>query len=197
MVRETLIFVGGMITGACVMYLFESNKKAENEDNRDISSDDAIRGMSADELKDYYIQGLIDLGYPVEQRVEEEPKGTIVNPVDDEDVDDVYDDYADEDEEEDEGPIEDNPDTYYIPVSEFGKNVNYECIYWDVDTDGDCTDEEGDSLPKTSFDLIKPYTIKDILNKANEEDVKTLYLRNESHNLDIEISFDNPEETNI
>lgn len=120
--KAALIFAAGAGVGAGVTYLIMKDRTlvelSDSERDEMIGREtqkDAIT-MSADELRDFYIQGLKDLGFGIEERFdddEDEYTGTSrVNPLDEEEEE--YEDNSDP------APIDPNPFPYEISTAEFG-----------------------------------------------------------------------------
>lgn len=120
--KVALIFAAGAGVGAGVTYLIMKDRipvvLSDSERDEIIGREtqkDAIT-MSAEELRDFYIQGLKDLGFGIEERFdddEDEYTGTSrVNPLDEEEEE--YEDDSDP------APIDPNPFPYEISTAEFG-----------------------------------------------------------------------------
>ena len=73
-----LIFLLGAAAGSVVTYFLTSDKKEDRK--KDISFKDADH-MSEEDLKEYYLEGLRDLGFGIEERFVDEGSGEKVNPV--------------------------------------------------------------------------------------------------------------------
>lgn len=200
--KKLLIFAAGMVVGAAVgttvtvlAYQKEKKKWAEKseEEPKKPTYEDAV-STSPEELVDYYIQQLIDLGIAVDREeieYEECDDGTIretsrkrkslVNPVEDDEEDE-----DDEDNSENEYyPIEANPNPYEIVEREFGNQEFYdsETLIW---YRGDETMCSADDL-----DLIIDWQmhIGDVTGRLNGCKGDTLYFRNEVQQTDYEVKI--------
>jgi len=129
--NNTGYFLVGAMAGAAIgigvtYILLKKENDEEDERLAETRHENALE-MNEDELRQYYIDQLKDLGIGViesgdisddtfDSAVSEYEKKSKVNPIDDDE---------DEEEEEDEGPIEPNPDPYIISEDEYSNNVDY------------------------------------------------------------------------
>ena len=175
LIKGLFIFAAGMGTGAGVMYYIMKKQNPvvleRKEDPKEI--------MTRDELYDYYISGLEELGYGTapmtgEEYEEYESRKSYVNPIDD-----------DEDEEEIEeapGPVEPNPNPYIITEKEFGQEDDYETVtlsYYKKDSV--MTDDDNEILDNWKSHVCEFDTSK------TSGDIDAIYIRNESEMTDYEI----------
>ena len=194
--NKALIFVGGLLIGAaagsgitylvCLKSAIEAGKELAKEVSHEFDHENAIR-MGEEELREYYIQQLRDLGAGVYNAEEDEIPDDVyrslhrtrVNPLpdeDDEDEDDIY------EMDDAPAPIDPNPFPYIITEKEFDKNDDYStCTIHYYKEDETFTDD--------NYDIID--NISDILGRT-EDDVKSspleaVYVRNEYQTCDYEI----------
>ena len=177
--NKVVIFALGVVAGAAagagVTYiLMKDSKKTEltaEEKRQDYK--DAI-STNPDELINYYIEQLTDLGCEIEIPEYEEPQRTMVNPLeDDEDEEEI---------EEDEGPIEPNPNPYEIHSRDLGQLDNWtsETINWYKGDKQMCDD---------GYDIIDDWIpmVGDIEDRLMKETSDSIYIRNEQQMCDYEI----------
>lgn len=171
----TLGVVVGAAAGAGVTYiLMKDSKKTEiaaEEKRQDYK--DAV-STNPEELINYYIEQLTDLGCEIVIPEYEEPKRTMVNPLeDDEDEEEI---------EEDEGPIEPNPNPYEINSRDLGQLDNWtsETINWYKGDKQMCDD---------GYDIIDDWIpmVGDIEDRLMKETSDSIYIRNEQQMCDYEI----------
>lgn len=173
----------GAAAGAGITYLcMKDNVKTVNVETAPQDYKDAVR-TDPEELREYYIQQLIDLGFEVrEEEVNEDnyddyifEKETTsrVNPLEEEE---------DEEDADDLSPIEPNPEPYEIQGRDLGQIESYDCetINW---YKGDHT------MCDENYDLIDNWQqhighIEDRLMKENED---SIYIRNEMQQTDYEV----------
>lgn len=175
--KGSLIFLLGAAAGSVVTYFLTSDKKEDRKN--DISFKDADR-MSEEDLKEYYLEGLRDLGFGIEERFVDEGSGEKVNPVNE------YWETDDEDEEDDcdISPVEANPVPYEISTDEFGRKDDYssETLSWYKD-DITMTDDD-DEVIENWKSHVGIERVDDIL---KDSDADAIYVRNEVEMCDYEI----------
>lgn len=187
--KAALIFAVGAGVGAGVTYLIMkdripvelSDSERDKMFRRETQKDAEV--MSADELRDFYIQGLKDLGFGIEERFdddEEEYTGeSRVNPLDEEEDEEEYDDDSAP------APIDPNPFPYEITTAEFGdrgEDWNSDTMSWYRD-DQVMTDD--DNEPLDTWEKHAGFNgCEKILNSTEADAV---YVRNEVEMCDYEI----------
>lgn len=175
--KGSLIFLLGAAAGSVVTYFLTSDKKEDRKN--DISFKDADH-MSEEDLKEYYLEGLRDLGFGIEERFVDEGSGEKVNPVNE------YWETDDEDEEDDcdISPVEANPVPYEISTDEFGRKDDYssETLSWYKD-DITMTDDD-DEVIENWKSHVGIERVDDIL---KDSDADAIYVRNEVEMCDYEI----------
>ena len=185
--KVALIFAAGAGVGAGVTYLIMKDRTpvelSDSERDEMIGREtqkDAIE-MSADELRDFYIQGLRDLGFGIEERFdddeEESSRKSRVNPLD-EDEEEYEDD-------SDPAPVDPNPFPYEISTAEFGDRGEE----WSADTlswyreDQVMTDDDNDPID----DWEKHVGFNGCEKTLNNTNADAVYVRNEVEMCDYEI----------
>ena len=173
----------GAAAGAGITYLcMKDNVKTVNVETASQDYKDAVR-TDPDELRDYYIQQLVDLGFEVrEEEVNEDnyddyifEKETTsrVNPLEEEE---------DEEDADDLSPIEPNPEPYEIQGRDLGQIESYDCetINW---YKGDHT------MCDENYDLIDDWknNVGDIEDRLMKESEDSIYIRNEMQQTDYEV----------
>lgn len=176
--KGSLIFLLGAAAGSVVTYFLTSDKKEDRKN--DISFKDADH-MSEEDLKEYYLEGLRDLGFGIEERFVDEGSGEKVNP-----VNEYWETDDDEDEEDDcdISPVEANPVPYEISTDEFGRKDDYssETLSWYKD-DITMTDDD-DEVIENWKSHVGIERVDDIL---KDSDADAIYVRNEVEMCDYEI----------
>lgn len=176
--KGSLIFLLGAAAGSVVTYFLTSDKKEDRKN--DISFKDADH-MSEEDLKEYYLEGLRDLGFGIEERFVDEGSGEKVNP-----VNEYWETDDDEDEEDDSdiSPVEANPVPYEISTDEFGRKDDYssETLSWYKD-DITMTDDD-DEVIENWKSHVGIERVDDIL---KDSDADAIYVRNEVEMCDYEI----------
>ena len=184
--NKGLIFGLGVVIGAAagvgVTYFVMKDKVTPvSVDTTPKDYKDAI-STSPEELCEYYIQQLIDLGFDVREEevnednydsyIFEEKRTSSVNPLEDEE----------EEDDDDLSPIEPNPEPYEIPGRELGQLDDYECetINWYKGDKTMCDD---------NYDLIDDWqrNIGDIEDRLMKETADSIYIRNEMQQTDYEV----------
>lgn len=195
--NKALIFAGGLVIGAAVgsgiTYLItmkqvkEGIEETKDSVRRSLSNHEDAISCDADELRDYYIQQLRDLGVGVYDAEEDEvPEDvyrslhrTRVNPLpdeDDEDEDDIY------DEDDAPAPIDPNPFPYIITGDDFDTNDDYStCTVHYYKDDKVFTTDDHEII--TDPDGLFGRTMEDIKNSPLE----AVYVRNEYQTCDYEV----------
>lgn len=176
--KGSLIFLLGAAAGSVVTYFLTNDKKEDRKN--DISFKDADH-MSEEDLKEYYLEGLRDLGFGIEERFVDEGSGEKVNP-----VNEYWETDDDEDEEDDcdISPVEANPVPYEISTDEFGRKDDYssETLSWYKD-DITMTDDD-DEVIENWKSHVGIERVDDIL---KDSDADAIYVRNEVEMCDYEI----------
>lgn len=176
--KGSLIFLLGAAAGSVVTYFLTNDKKEDRKN--DISFKDADH-MSEEDLKEYYLEGLRDLGFGIEERFVDEGSGEKVNP-----VNEYWETDDDEDEEDDSdiSPVEANPVPYEISTDEFGRKDDYssETLSWYKD-DITMTDDD-DEVIENWKSHVGIERVDDIL---KDSDADAIYVRNEVEMCDYEI----------
>lgn len=176
--KGSLIFLLGAAAGSVVTYFLTSDKKEDRKN--DISFKDADH-MSEEDLKEYYLEGLRDLGFGIEERFVDEGSGEKVNP-----VNEYWETDDDEDEEDDcdISPVEANPVPYEISTDEFGRKDDYssETLSWYKD-DITMTDDDDEVIEDWKIH-VGIDRVDDIL---KDSDADAIYVRNEVEMCDYEI----------
>ena len=175
-----LIFLLGAAAGSVVTYFLTSDKKEDRK--KDISFKDADH-MSEEDLKEYYLEGLRDLGFGIEERFVDEGSGEKVNPVEGEEYWETE-DVDDEEDDSDISPVEANPVPYEISTKEFGMKDDYssETLSWYKD-DITMTDDDDDVIEDWKIH-VGIDRVDDIL---KDSDADAIYVRNEVEMCDYEI----------
>ena len=178
--KGSLIFLLGAAAGSVVTYFLTSDKKEDRKN--DISFKDADH-MSEEDLKEYYLEGLRDLGFGIEERFVDEGSGEKVNPVEGDEYWETE-DVDDEEDDSDISPVEANPVPYEISTDEFGKMDNYssETLSWYKD-DITMTDDDDDVIDNWKMH-VGIDRVDDIL---KDSDADAIYVRNEVEMCDYEI----------
>lgn len=185
--KKLLIFAAGMVVGAAVgtvvTVLCYQKEKEKNKATGKPEDHNGALVMSEEELTEFYIQQLKNMGHMVisqnlEDEYEEEDPYTktlrsVVNPIDDEEEDIYSEQLAD-----DICPVEPNPEPYEVPSHIFGNQEFYESIvllYFNDDVMTDANYEFVDDWQRHigSIDL--------------KEREGSVYVRNEVENVDYEI----------
>lgn len=170
LIKGIMIFAAGIGTGAGVTYYIMQKKIAQT---KAIEQQKPDVYMKEDELYEYYIHGLQELGYgtvPMSSEEYDEYEECIskVNPVKDEDEEEI---------EEAPGPVEPNPNPYIITENEFGQEDDYETVTLSYyKKDGIMTDDDNEILDGWKSHICEFETSKD-----------AIYVRNESEMTDYEI----------
>lgn len=192
--NKAIIFGAGLLIGAAVgttLTVFAYQKEKEkwlNEDKnntkKDTHDNDAIE-TTPEELRDYYIDQLRNLGFEVQEaEIDDEyyeedyipEEGTrtpsSVNPLPEDE----------EDSDNKESPIEPNPEPYEIPEREFGNKefYDYETIHY-YQKDHVMTD--------ANYEFIDNWKqhIGDIERQLDGEAADSIYIRNEVECTDYEV----------
>lgn len=181
-------FAAGLIIGAAagtvvtvMAYQKEKKKWMEEADKKDISTKDRndMVECTPEELRDFYIDQLRDLGFDVREEDEDEESyisesgSSSVNPISEkeEDID-----------SEEEGPLEPNPTPYEIPEHEFGSKefYDFETIHY-YQKDYVMTD--------SNYEFVDNWQlhIGSIEDKLNRETSDVIYIRNEVEQTDYEV----------
>lgn len=189
--KKLLIFAAGMVVGAAVgtvvtvlCYQKEKEKNKEKVTEKPEDHNGALV-MDEEELADYYIQQLRDLGCVIidddrehetyEYYMDAKAKAQ-VNPVEEEETDD----YLDETDEF--TPIEVNPVPYEITDHEHGQKEFYSCetLMW---YRGDRT------MTDDNYELLDDWQmhIGDVEERLMTSKGDSLYFRNESQQTDYEV----------
>lgn len=178
--KGSLIFLLGAAAGSVVTYFLTSDKKEDRKN--DISFKDADR-MSEEDLKEYYLEGLRDLGFGIEERFVDEGSGEKVNPVEGDEYWETE-DVEDEEDDSDISPVEANPVPYEISTKEFGVRDDYssETLSWYKD-DITMTDDD-DEVIEDWKSHVGIERVDDIL---KDSDADAIYVRNEVEMCDYEI----------
>lgn len=173
--KNGLIFAAGAAVGSIVTYFFTKEKKEEVA-----FTDTAKLSMSEEDLKEYYLDGLRELGFGIEERFIDE--GEKVNPVEGEYWD--TDDDDEEDEDSDISPVEPNPVPYEISTDEFGRKDDYssETLSWYKD-DITMTDDDDEVIE----DWKRHVGIDRVDDILKDSDADAIYVRNEVELCDYEI----------
>lgn len=190
--NKALIFVGGLVIGGAlgsgITYLVCRKKIKESiEDTKELCDHKDAITVDEEELRDYYIQQLRDLGvgvYSDEDDIPEDVYATLrhtrVNPLPDYDEDEDEDDIYEEDDAP--APIDPNPFPYIITSDEFDTNDDYSTStihYYKKDQVFTTDDHDIISNPDDFFGR----TMSDIENSPLE----AVYVRNELQTCDYEI----------
>lgn len=175
--KNGLIFAAGAAVGSIVTYFFMKEKKEEDE--RVTVKDTAKLSMSEEDLKEYYLDGLRELGFGIEERFID---GEKVNPVEGEEYWDTDDD--EEDDDCDISPVEPNPVPYEISTDEFGRKDDYssETLSWYKD-DITMTDDDDEVID----DWKRHVGIDRVDDILKDSDADAIYVRNEVEMCDYEI----------
>ena len=178
--KGSLIFLLGAAAGSVVTYFLTSDKKEDRKN--DISFKDADH-MSEEDLKEYYLEGLRDLGFGIEERFVDEGSGEKVNPVEGDEYWETE-DIEDEEDDSDISPVEANPVPYEISTKEFGVRDDYssETLSWYKD-DITMTDDDDDVIEDWKLH-VGIDRVDDIL---KDSDADAIYVRNEVEMCDYEI----------
>lgn len=179
-----LIFLIGAAAGAVTTYfvtkkIYEEELEAAGGPEKSFKDADH---MTEDDLKEYYLEGLRDLGYGVEERFI--GGGEEVNPVENEDEFWDTEDVEDDEEDSDFSPVEANPVPYEITTKEFGVRDDYssETLSWYKD---DLTMTDDDDTPIDEWKRhVGIERVDDIL---KDSDSDAIYVRNEVEMCDYEI----------
>lgn len=179
------LLVGAGVGAGATYILMKDKYETELEQDRIECDHENALTMTEEELRDYYIDQLRELGVniftqnDIPEDVYEDLKSK-VNPVDDDYDEDEEEDEDDEDEEE--SPIEPNPEPYVIDEDEFGSNGDYstQTLHY-YKGDEVFTDEDNDILDNVGR-LIGD-TIDDITSCKND----SIYVRSEVICCDYEI----------
>lgn len=181
-IKGGLIFLLGAAAGSVVTYFLTSDKKEDRK--KDISFKDADH-MSEEDLKEYYLDGLRDLGFGIEERFVNEGMlcGEEVNPVEGDEYWETE-DVEDEEDDSDISPVEANPVPYEISTKEFGMKDDYssETLSWYKD-DITMTDDDDDVIEDWKIH-VGIDRVDDIL---KDSDADAIYVRNEVEMCDYEI----------
>lgn len=168
----------GAGVGAGATYILMKDKFEHEEIER--NHEEALT-MTEEELKDYYIEQLRDLGVGIFTDEDIDPKemerltASRVNPVEEDDEDENED-------EEDEGPLEPNPEPYVIDEGEFGENDDYstQTLHY-YKEDGIFTDEDNEVLDGVGR------LIGDTIDDISSCEGDSIYIRSETICCDYEI----------
>lgn len=180
-------FVAGLIIGAAAgtvatVLAYQKEKKKwmeKGESVKDIREKDNIVSCDIEEMREYYMDQLRNLGFDVREEVEDceedyNSEASGVNPLSDEEEEDL-------DIEED-GPIEPNPIPYEIPEHEFGSKEFYDfetMHYYQGDT----------VMTDSNYEFVDNWQlhIGDIEDRLNKETKDAIYIRNEVEQTDYEV----------
>lgn len=205
--NKAFIFAAGFVLGGIVgttltVFAYQKEKKQKEEDKKLLDGKDGVVvhfsdgsrqivteevknaiTTSPEELKEYYIQQLRDLGLEIyETEVDEDydyNSKSSVNPIDDDDGEE------EEEEESDIYPVEPNPEPYEIVNREFGTLDFYdsENLIW----------YRGDGVMCTANDLEMlddwQRHIGDVEGRLNGCRGEELYFRNEVEQTDYEVTI--------
>lgn len=176
-----LLVGAGVGAGTTYILMKDKYEKEFADEVVALNHEDALR-MTKEELRDYYIEQLKDLGVGIftEDDLDEDTYNELasrVNPVDDDEEEE-----EDEDDDEEDGPIEPNPEPYVISESEFGTKDDYstQTLHFYKD-DEVFTDEDNEILDGVG--RLVGDTIDDITSCEGE----SIYVRSETICCDYEI----------
>lgn len=205
--NKLIIFGAGAIVGAAVgvtitVFAYQKEKKQWREDLENArkglvmtEKDEEAIETTPQELAEYYIQQLIDLGVDVSREDIEydeyddgyicetsRKRTSLVNPVEEEESEE-----EDEDNDQEDGPIEPNPDPYEISSNEFGQKE-----FYDTET---IIFYQGDHvMTDSNYEFVDGWEkhvgyIEDKLlgMDASKKGQDTLYIRNEVECTDYEV----------
>lgn len=186
-------FVAGLVIGAAagtvatvLAYQKEKKKWTEKgESVKDIREKDDIVSCDIEEMREYYMDQLRNLGFDVREEVEEDyeedynsesnSEASGVNPLSDEEEEEDLD-------IEENGPIEPNQIPYEIPEHEFGSKdfYDFETMHY----------YQGDTvMTDSNYEFVDNWQlhIGGIEDRLNKETKDAIYIRNEVEQTDYEI----------